>query len=564
MEETLLRTDLWYWTKQMRYIKGEKWSFEHNGVERKYLKQIYRDTSKDLLIVKGRQVEFTEFATNRVLQFASTHKKTTSLYTFPSGDLCATFGNQRIKEALFDSPRLRDQLVDDGNTFTKTFKNGSYIYLRTAFGGGDKARSIAADALYMDEYQDFDSRSKSDVPARDVLMSNLDHSNYKFVTTFGTPKLRDSNFNHLWDSSTMNLWHVICVNCQHIQVLSVSNIINWEEAWETDNPKHTYYGCVKCKTPLDRNNGFWKPTHHSKNITTSSYHVSQLLVPWKTSADILSAHGTRNNKGKSIRAFQNEVLGNFYSGSDQPFNEAVLERCYKTDETIWDASPETTYMGIDWGDISTICIIKYNVELDVGQIIYADKFGDQDALEQVRQIGDLVQRFHIGTIVADFGYGKVQNSELLKRFPGRVWANIYSHTREPELHTWKPKDMQVVVDREQSINLLVDRAEKGCDAAGGLIIPRDHKAKTWMMEYLQEMRNVVAVQKDNRTQYSRLGSGDHFMHALIYALTAAKKQVAMSRHTPRAQGVHLGRVGGGRGQSSGFRPGAQPARHRPR
>ena len=132
LEHALKKNDLWYWTKTMRYLKGEPWDFG----PRVYLQELYRDTAKDKLIVKGRQVEMSEYSVNLALHFAMTHNNVTTLYTFPSSDLCATFGNKRIKDAISQSPKLNELLVDDGNALTKRFKNGSYLYLRTSYGGG--------------------------------------------------------------------------------------------------------------------------------------------------------------------------------------------------------------------------------------------------------------------------------------------------------------------------------------------------------------------------------------------------------------------------------------------
>lgn len=562
IEKELLKHDLWFWAKKMRMIKNHPWSFVSDGLERTYLKQIYRERSKDIIIVKGRQVEMSEFAVNKSIQFCTENPKTTLLYTFPTTDLCATFGNQRIHEAIFDSPQLTEMLYNDGSIFTRKFKNGSYFYLRTAFGGGDKARSIAADFLVCDEYQDFDARSKSDVPARDVLRGNLDHSKYKYNITFGTPKLKDTHFENLWNSSTMNHWHVVCQQCHKHQPLTLSNIINWDDAWERDALDIVYYGCIFCRAPIDRydpKNTYWKSLHNAPdNLILKGYHVSQLLVPHKTASDILRVHGTKNILGNTARGFYNEVMGHFYAGSDQPFNEQVLEFCYKTDETLLEGSNTPTYMGIDWGNTSTVCIIKYHntKEEDLAQIIYACKLPQQDCDEQLAVIYDLMQRFSVEMVVADIGYGRYECGKLIQKYPGRAYACRYSPTREPQLLNWDYKTHTVTVDRNQSLDRLVDRAERGHSRAGGLMIPRDHKAQVMLPQFLQEMKNVVAVVNYNQTVYERIGSGDHFTHALNYAIIAAQKQTSFSMYSPRTQGVRLG-MGAMRGtMSSGFRPGA--------
>ena len=551
LEQTLLKNDLWYWTNQSRYLKGEPWDFG----PRTYLKELYRDRARDKIVVKGRQVEMSEYSVNVALHFATTNPNTTTLYTFPSSDLCATFGNKRIKEAIQQSPKLEGQLIDDGNALTKMFKNRSYLYLRTSYGGGDKARSIDADMLICDEYQDFDMRSTSDVPARDVLMSNLDHSSFKNTFTFGTPKLRDAHFEHLWMSSSMKQWNVVCDECKLHQQLSLSNVINWDRAYERDVFDIVYYGCVKCKTELDRYSGYWKSTsREGTNFELSGYHISQLMVPWKTAGDILRAHGTKHIKGKSTRAFQNEVLGNFYSGSDQPFNEAVLELCYDTTLSLEDACYEPTYLGVDWGDTSTVAIIKYDVESDYVTLVNAFKFNDPDIMVHAQKIAELAQRYQVSNMVMDFGYGKAPNTDLIRRYPQRAWACIYSHSKEATLFKWDAKKAQVAVDREATINLLVDRFEKGHNVSGGITIPRTEEARAILAPFLQEMKNIVAVQKHNRTIYERIGSGDHFAHAMNYAVIAAKRAETKTKYPRTIQTVRAP-MGGARTRGGIYVPG---------
>ena len=58
IQDELENADRWYWTQRNRYIKGSRWSFDN----RAYLKQIYREKARELIFVKGRQVEASELA----------------------------------------------------------------------------------------------------------------------------------------------------------------------------------------------------------------------------------------------------------------------------------------------------------------------------------------------------------------------------------------------------------------------------------------------------------------------------------------------------------------------
>lgn len=547
LEDLLVANDRWYWTEKNRYLKGQPWSFQG----RPYLKEIYRTNKKNLVFVKGRQVEASELSINLTLHFLLTNPSTTALYTLPSTDLCQVFSGKRFEDAIVESIPIKKQLIGDGSVGHRKFKNGSHLYVRTSSSGGDKARSLDGDFLICDEYQDFDARGIIEVPARDVLLSNLDHSSHKLNITFGTPKLSGTHFEELWDASSKKHWHITCDYCQFEQYMTLDNIINFDKGYENDDFDIVFFGCKACQHPIDRTDGVWIPTNN-KPSELEGFHISQLITPWKKAEDILRAHGTKHIKGKSKRGFFNEVLGYFYAGSDQPFNEENLVRCYRTDLGLLNSSGDSCYMGVDWGDTSTVCIIEYNRETDSAKIVYAGKFSQKEHIEQANRIADLFPRYAIRNAVVDKGYGVAQWQEMLKRFPGRVYAATYSYDSKAQdsLLDWDHKECRVSIERDLAISALIDRVDRGCDENSGLIIPWNEEASHRLSEpFLREMKQVTAEVKNNRTQYGRFGSGDHFMHALLYAITAAQCDTA---RTSKTKTVTIG-YNSGRNRSH-FRP----------
>ena len=119
---------------------------------------------------------------------------------------------------------------------------------------------------------------------------------------------------------------------------------------------------------------------------------------------------------------------------------------------------------------------------------------------------------------------------------------------------WEEKEKRVVADREMSIANLVDRFERGHDSMGGIIIPYDNESRDYIARYTKELKNVVAVQRDNRTRYERIGTGDHWMHAIIYAVMAASRRTATGKHAISTQLVRSGRGMGGIPRNPSLRP----------
>lgn len=520
----LHRLDPYSWTRDKIRLKGQAWSFD----QRDYLKEIYRDNSKHKVVVKGRQTEMTTTAANLVLHKLMNFPHRQALYCFPTGALCTDFYDLKITP-ITSQENIQREIGNIDSRTKVIFRNHSALVLKTTHAGGDKARGISADDLYLDEYQDIDEVYRHDEPdklSRDVLLENISHSKDPRSVTWGTPKLKGSNFEALWESSSQKRWVIKCTNCGHGQYMTLRNIINFDEAYTQDNPDLAYYGCVKCSTEIEhRHHGEWVAFGDPRaNLT--GYHLPRLIVPWKSAADIMIDHGTQKlYKGKGVSTFYQEVLGEFFSGSAVPFSEENLALCYKTGETLWEASNQPTYLGVDWGDTSTAAIITYDKEKDLPTIVAAFKFAQPDMLDQVEEIATLFSRYNIKKAVFDSGYGKVQNFELNKKFPGRTFEAIYVYNskRTEGLYYWNHANRSVNIEREKMITSIIDRTRKGHDAVGGLVIPRDNKARYLMGEYLQEMKNVVAVQRFNRTEYSKGGGGDHFLHALMYAIAAAEQ-----------------------------------------
>lgn len=536
------KTDVYNWTLDNRFLKGKPWNFG----ARTYLKQIYTDSTVEKILLKGRQVEGSELSVNLVLHFLDTHPFTKVLYTFPNSTSCDTFCNDRIKQAFLQSSKLAAKLANDGSVKTKEFKNGSYLYFRTASSGGDKARGIDADMLVCDEYQDFEGGNSEDdtVPALDSLTSNLDASEHKRIITLGTPKLPNTHYSELWDTSTQNIWHVYCQQCQYKQDLSLDSIVNLEEALvDPEMLYKTYYGCLMCKAPLDRSIGEWVNTN--PNSLRAGYHIPQLLVPTKRALDIVKAYGTKYHKGKTTRGFHNEVLGNFFAGSAIPFNDSILELCYNTSETVYSGCKDAdgTYMGVDWGDITTVSIVKYDRKLDIIKVYSAHKIVDKHLNNHAVEVANLVRQYNVRNVVVDIGYGKPQTQELMKILPGRIWScQSNGKMSQSEPYVFNTKTKVVLTDKNVAIAELVGRAELGHDRQGGLCIPYDDQARVLLNPYLREMQNIVARQQDNRTKYEKNnGKGDHFALALVYASMAALGDTRVTKHRMLTTGVSLGR-----------------------
>ncbi|MFI5416307.1 MAG: phage terminase large subunit family protein, partial [Nitrososphaerales archaeon] len=147
--QSTLPDDIVEWTEQIRMIKGQNFSF----ADRPYLPPIYRDTSKEIYIVKPRQMEITEFAVNWFLYNLTKNPSTVGLYLSDRQDHVSVFSKLRLHSWGIDQSPVLKSMTKEGNVSWQPFRNGSHLYMHSAWPDFDKARSIPADFVIVDEIQ---------------------------------------------------------------------------------------------------------------------------------------------------------------------------------------------------------------------------------------------------------------------------------------------------------------------------------------------------------------------------------------------------------------------------
>ena len=87
------------WIERNRMLKGKPFSFK----DRDYLLQPYRDNYQQIIFMKGRQVEMSEFSENWLLHKLYAHPYTAGFHAFPRSGQAQRFAKQRLNAAITDS-----------------------------------------------------------------------------------------------------------------------------------------------------------------------------------------------------------------------------------------------------------------------------------------------------------------------------------------------------------------------------------------------------------------------------------------------------------------------------
>ncbi|WNL49515.1 terminase large subunit [Bacillus phage DZ1] len=501
-------------------VKGKPFRFDHRG----HLHDVYRDQHPRIVIVAGRQVEKSE-TVDRLAKFAGFQRAhTTITYTAPRQEQTTRFVNDRFRKSIAESKQgILEGMVDpkrDAKTAI-ALKNSTVYYFGSAWADGDALRGISGDIVFFDEVQDITQT------AIESIEKSVSHSEITDPVTelngrcffTGTPKQKGSYYDRvLWSQSDQKKWSVCCEKCGHDQFMSMNNIKVLNEGEETER---RYFGCMKCDEELNRENGQWIRTR-PMNKMYSGYLFNQLNMVWISANQIW-----RDFQTMDAMTFANEVLGEFYSGDEQPITLEDVLACTDKKQSLKKYSDTPTCMGIDYGSggksKTIICIGHMEADklaIDHIESWLPDPESEKSTHDQlIEYICYLYGRFNVEKIVGDIGYGSYESQKLYGIY-GRnaISCRYVTYSADPRKREYKGyNDSTLQVDRTYSMDKLINMFQKG-----QLIIPYkkpedveyffDHWTAIEMI-FTESTTSTGAKRYDHRTP-------DDAFHALNYVREA--------------------------------------------
>lgn len=353
---------------------------------RPWLNQLYHDESSRIILVKGRQMEASEWVVNWLFYHALTHPGK-YVYATASGQKADIFSRDRWQKQLKRSPALMAQV--QSMAVRETVLNKSEVYFMSAYEDTEALRSIDADAVVLDEFQSYR------VNAIPIAEAGMSHSSFRRMLIVGTPLLTGSGYSNQWELSDMKEFNTV------------------SKEWEPTNAKW---------------DGQW-----------SGYHISQEFavgVPLTYNPDgtpkqywLTSEEFTLKRKhAKSAQEWQNEVLGRFFAGLGRPTDRVYMETLFSPMLTKGAfGQGELLIAGVDWGitKSNTVFVLIRPRLLELPDIytidvLYIEKIDELDIALQVNRVANLLRRFPVSLCVCDEGSGQMQNQLLWKEFKDRV------------------------------------------------------------------------------------------------------------------------------------------------
>ena len=466
------------WAQFFRTIDGNPFSLQ----ERPYLIEIYRhftpnsknDKAKIIVLKCSRKVEKTETLCNILMYGLLNIPYFNAVYTAPRQPQVTRFVEERLNGALMSSinegcllkPRIKQSVSHQ--TFDVGARNYNHFYAYSNWGDAHALLGIEGDLCCIDEYQD----SGADVLP--MLLEILAMSDYKWVLISGTAREQGSAFWKLWEQSTKGEWD--------------------GESW----------------------------SHGDSEDGIVGYHISQVMHP-----DISQEDLDMKKRTYTPRRYANEVMGEFFAGATKPLTFDEVLGVLDKDRGIVSSvkPPDETVMGVDWGNQTTVVIMKTD-----GTILNALKLDSRADHEddEVERIKDLILRYNCSQVVCDIGFGARQVRELQREFGERVKSCYYS-SRPMTPYEYKKRDnnrnliFMCVVDRTSYIEDTIE-AIKNHEVS----IPYATTDLEWVIHEWTALNSSAESDRENTrpvrgqtlTKFGR-DDDDHAFHALLYARLAA-------------------------------------------
>lgn len=551
-------------------INGYNFDMSTPGSGWRYMMEIYRNVatqaenknSKPIVILKGRQVGATVMAAALSLYFAASglygsgiggKSPMRIMHLFPTLKMTQQYAKERLEPMLRDSidnyiskraikydKRVIGEVHDDTIT-EKSFIGFNKIRVDSVGRDADRIRGTSQDVLFFDEVQDM--RRTAIENALAVLTATPYGAPTQGVQLyFGTPKQTGSYFWELWRDSDKRFYELRCGSCSDYFQLYNLDDDSWLETWVSGFTVK----CPKCGFHQDKreavDRGRWIATRQG-DTKYVGYHFNMMLSPLFTKEDVLKKYP--KTSGTSERAWQNEVLGNFYSGAGQPLTIEDIENnamdfTRGTSKLIPSRNDKIICMGADWGDkdddaggggleggssrgksYSAVVIVSID-KSGVITIENAFRLRNNDFPYKIEVMKKLFDAFKIHTAAADYAWGADVCRFMQKDMEyGNRFLGCYNSGGISKLYSYDPQLMRISLNKNMMIDEIFSMIRQGKIKFPGKGLA--YEQLRWLREHCASMEIETRV-KDGTVikSYQKGATQNDGLMALIYAITAYK------------------------------------------
>jgi hypothetical protein len=571
LKDSLLKLDPVTWSEKNLTLDGKPFRLVDSGY--KPLVEIFRyigvkaldRDAKPVVWVKARQVAGTTTASALEMYFMgsglfgnSTNPPMRICHNWPTLDRAAAYSKTKLA-SMIDSSVMVDNgngkkgqkplmksLIDSSaasndNVQFKQFAGGNHLWIESVGIDGSRLRGKTADLMFMDEVQEMPSTAISN-STKVLTKAQYGMLGEGVQVYFGTPLQRGSGFWNLWQQSSQQYYHLGCDKCKELFPLYTPGSNEWESIWIHGN----VVKCTKCGYEQDRmeaiNRGKWVATRDPADAKFVGFHLNQLYLPEFTKEKIMDAK-PGNSAINTERAYQNEVLGEFFQGDAAIITpEEIREKCGDPERrfraNIAPGEETITFLGIDIGakadleqlvnsdkiaaqgqSYSTAVILSVSGAGRLS-IEFAAKFKRNDLASKKSFVDEVIKKYSCNLAVCDIGYAHDFNQIMQTEYGDKFLASqVSARVNEKVKYNQDVFPKVITFEKDHWIMELYEQMKKGM-----VRFPLgSYEQVAWLMQHCSNMEIKPSISRtgDVSPHYVKSGPNDGFM-ALLNAYIAYK------------------------------------------
>lgn len=458
--------------------RGDKIEFNDHY----FLFDIYRDMSPLQVGKKCSQIGWSVLANLKVIH-AAKFRGLSTIYTMPSDDDVSKFVQTKTDKIIQTNPAILKELKTDSVGLKQI--GDRFIHFK---GTRSKSAplSTTTDILVHDEID------RSDLKIIEQYRSRITFSKFKGIWMFSNPSTVNSGVDVPWQSSDKKEWFIKCLGCKQEQQLL------WEENVDEIKKIYVCKNCGKELTKKERKLGRWIPTNPGADI--SGYHISQMMAPWLTAADLV-----KEKEDRGIDYFYNFILGEpYHVGTTVDFRQMITD--------CWTSNPldkKPFFMGVDIGIEKHYVLGSATGIFEIGKVLSRE------------QLEEKIDRYN-PTVVMDAGPERTWAEEFKQKYPKLYLCFYKADKPKKELVKWggmlgtkeDRKNLGYVwTDRNRAIDKVINEFLKGRILIYATREVLNKYIAQW--ETLRRIEEMTALGTKRYIWDSSTGE-DHWAHATVY------------------------------------------------
>ncbi|MAG25702.1 hypothetical protein CMI47_09010 [Candidatus Pacearchaeota archaeon] len=502
--------------------------------------QATRKDGKPVVIKKGRQVGATVMAGALDLFFTNSglfnSPNIRVVHLFPALGQVKKFSQDKLETLIRTAKNdfiNSNKLISSNSVDNLTMKqfNAGTLWIDSLGSDGDRIRGMTADIVFFDEVQDMFGHAIGNA-TKILTAAKYGPVGQGVQVYFGTPKQKGSYFSTIWDMSDQRYYHLGCINCNETYPFYLPNDDRWKSIWLYENTIQCPLCGTKQKKVEATERGKWVGARGLEESEFVGFHVNQLYIPYFTKENIEKLM-PENNPAQTERIWQNEVVGEFYSGAGSPLTKAeIYNLCRDPDRSFSKKikpKDKTVYLGVDWGGKdddpnsrggqSYSCVVVLSATPDGTLLIeHAHKLRKNNFNFKKETIKEMYRRFGVHRGVSDWFFGQDVVHDLQSIYRERFLGAQGSGSLIKPIK-YREDEFIISYNKDLLIDELFDLFRKG-----KIRFPwKSYEHVEWLIDHCTSMESKVRISGGQPIKTFVKGStpNDGLM-ALMYAYIAYK------------------------------------------